>query len=462
MQKFIYFLLLGCCVFTASVLATVPMSHTVSRTKPAQSKTTEPLAEQLIKAEQNINTPRSVIPAPPVTKPVTKKKVASQPKPKPKPKPKPTIDNAKILTLRLAKLTQNIDNPRASNIYLLDHHLGISGLLNIDSKYQNSYNFTRHTSNHGMISAAKLNFDLDVNSWLHPHVGLFASTERNRYYPVNFTGKRVEADEIYLTIANLSKSAFYARLGKQYLPFGHYHRYPMFKTLPQQLSETRGNAAQIGYLDFHGIYYAVYAFHGATRLSKAIGRDAGFNNGGITLGYADIDDPVGMNVGVGYLLNMADVGNIRRDLMADYYQNRVGGISLHGDIFTGPFNFAVRYVMAMEHFSLRDFTYQTGNRLIGARPRAGSLTAGYRFKAKGRDSKFELGYQWSGEAYNMSSNASMYTRLPRRRVFMAYGVQFFPNLIFGVEVTRDRDYALKHGGTNRFNNTISARVSLFC
>lgn len=434
------------------VWATVPVSRMVTKTKPAQSKTTKPLAEQLIEAEQNINTPRPAIESQPR---VIKKEI------KPKSKSALVIDNAKILNLRLAKLTQNLDNPRASNIYLLDHRLGISGLLNLDSNYQNSYNFTRHKANHGMISTVKLNFDLDVNSWIHPHAGLFVSTENNRYYPVNFKVKKVEADEAYITIANLSKSAFYARVGKQYLPFGNYHRYPIFKTLPQKLSETRGEAAQAGYLDYHGIYYAVYAFHGATPLSKAVGRDAGFNNGGINFGYINIDNPVGIDVGIGYLANMADVGIIRRDLIADYYQNRIAGISVHGDLITGPFDFAARYVTAKGRFNPRDFTYRTDNRSIGAKPHAGSLTAGYKFKTKGRDSKFVLGYQWSGEAYNMSNNASMFTRLPRRRVSMAYGVKFCSHLILGVEFTRDRDYAIKHGGTNRFNNTISVRASIY-
>jgi len=450
MRKLIYFLLLGCCGFLVwGVWATVPVSHTVGETKPAK-KSTVPLAEQLIKAEQNINTPRPIIPIHPQ---VVEKKIQRR--------PAPAINKAKILTLLLAKLTQNIDNPRPSSIYLWNRHLGISGLLNLDSNYQNSYNFTRTKANHGMISVAKLNFDLDVNSWLHAHLGLFASSEDNRYYPVNFKAKKIEADEAYLTIANLSKSAFYARLGKQYVPFGNYHRYPIFKTLTQQLSETRGDAAQIGYLDYHGIYYAVYAFNGATRLSAANRRDKGFNNGGVALGYVNLNNPVGVDVGIGYLANMADVGIIRRDLITDYYQNRVAGISLHADLMTGPFNFAVRFVTACERFNPRDFAYQTNTRIIGAKPNAASLTAGYKFKTKGRDSKFVLSYQWSGEAYNMSNNASMFTRLPRRRISMAYGVRFCPHLILGVEFTRDRDYALKHGGTNRFNNTISARASIY-
>jgi hypothetical protein len=434
MRKFIYFLLLvGCGFLVWGVWATVPVSHTVGEIRPAK-KPTVPLAEQLIKAEQNINTPRPIIPIHP---PVVEKKIPRQAV------PEEVINKTKILILRLAKLTQNIDNPRASSIYLWNRRLGVSGLLNLDSNYQNSYNFTRRKANHGMISVAKLNFDLDINSWLHAHLGLFASSENNRYYPVNFKAKRIEADEAYLTIANLSKSAFYVRLGKQYLPFGNYHRYPIFKTLTQQLSETRGNAAQVGYLDYHGIYYAVYAFNGATRLSIANRRDNGFNNGGATLGYINLNNPVGVDVGI------------------DYYQNRVAGVSLHADLMTGPFNFAARFVTACERFNPRDFAYQTNTRIIGAKPNATSITAGYRFKTKGRDSKFVLSYQWSGEAYNMSNNSTMFTRLPKRRISMAYGVRFCPHLILGVEFTRDRDYALKHGGTNRFNNTISARASAY-
>jgi hypothetical protein len=372
-------------------------------------------------------------------------------------------ENTKILTKRLAKITQNIDNPWPANFYLWNRKLGISGLLNLDSNYQNNYNFTREERNFGMLSVAKLNFDLNVTSWLHAHVGLFGSSENNKYYPAQFKVRRIEADEAYFTITNLSKSPFYFRLGKQYLPFGNYHRYPIFKTLTQQLSETRGCAAQIGYLDFHGIYCSVYAFNGTTHLSNANKRDNNFNNGGIALGYVNLNSPVGFDVGVGYLNNMADVGVIRRDLLNDYYQDRVGGVSAHLDAITGPFDFAVRYVTAMKRFNLRDFAYQTNSsgNLTGAEPSAAALTAGYAFKTKGHDSKFVLGYQWSGEAYNLSSNASNFTRLPRWRISMGYGVEFCPHVILGAEFTRDRDYPVKHGGTNGFNHTVSVRASAY-
>jgi len=450
MRKLIIFLLLSGVILAGSILATVPRSRTVGTINSA-TKPTKPLVERLVETAQHVDNPRSMIKTQQASSHVSQEKTQS----------KPAVDYTKILTLRLAKLTQNIDNPWPSCLYLWHRRLGVSGLLNLDSNYQNSYNFTRNKANHGMISVAKLNFDLDATTWLHAHVGLFASTENNKYYPANFTVKRIEADEAYLTVVNLDKSKFYARFGKQYMPFGSYHRYPIFKTLTQQLSETRGNAAQLGYLDYHGIYYAVYAFNGATAVSKLNSREHGFNNGGAALGYVNLNNPVGFDVGVEYLANMADVGVIRRDLLADYFQTRIAGISVHGDIITGPFDFALRYVTAKDRFSTRDFAYLKDGVLIGAKPNAASLLAGYRFKTKGHNSKFIIGYQWSGETYNMSNNASMFARLPKRRVSMAYAVRFCPHLILGTEFTRDRDYAIKNGGTNRFNNTVSVRASAY-
>ncbi|MGD9109027.1 MAG: LbtU family siderophore porin [Gammaproteobacteria bacterium] len=442
MRKLIILSLLSGLVLACSVSATVPSSRTARGTRPAV-KPTEPAVERLAAAAQNAN---NLHPAAQVKKA----------------QPKPAVDYNKILILLLAKITQNIDNPRPSCLYLLNHRLGISGLLDLDANYQNSYNFTRTKATHTMISVAKLNFDLDATSWLHAHAGLFASTEDNRYYPVGFKAKKIEPDEAYITILDLTKSKFYARFGKQYVPFGNYHRYPIFKTLTQLLSETRADkVAQIGYLDFHGIYYAVYAFNGVTRLNTVNKHDHNLNNGGAVLGYLNLNHPVGFDVGVEYLVNMADVGIIRRDLLGDYYQTRVAGIAVHGDIITGPFDFMARFVTAKDRFNPRDFAYLNHGVLGGARPKAASLLAGYKFKTKDHDSKFIVGGQWSGDAYNLSSNASQFTRLPQWRVSMAYAVRFCPHVILGVEFTRDRDYTARHGGTGRFDNAVSARASAY-
>lgn len=369
-------------------------------------------------------------------------------------------EKIKIIKMRLAKITQNIDNPRPTSYTLLDRRLGISGLANVDANYQTKSDFKKDDTSNIMVSAAKFNFDLNAASWLSGHAGLFAASRPEKYYAASSAKNRLELDEAYVTVANLNRSPAYLRAGRQYLSFGNYHRYPIFKPLTQELSETRALSVQLGYLDFHGLYGTAYALDSATQMNHR--KRKHLNNGGAMLGYANLHHEVGLDVGVGYLNNMAGVGIIQDDLLGGYYKKRVAGLSFHGDIVSGPFDFGVRYVTALRSFNVRDFAYQerVGN-IRGAKPKAGTLKAGYKFKTKGHDSEFIVSYQRSYQAYNMSNNASSVSRIPRKRIAAGYGVNVWQHLILGCELTRDRDYTKRHGGTNRISNTATIRASLY-
>ena len=94
---------------------------------------------------------------------------------------------------------------------------------------------------------------------------------------------------------------------------------PILRTLTQQLSEVRATALQVGIVDKSGFYGSLYGFNGAKNVDRTH-RDR-INSGGVAIGYQNLNHPVGVDIGVGYLNNMANVGAIKRDLPGKYYQD---------------------------------------------------------------------------------------------------------------------------------------------
>jgi len=371
---------------------------------------------------------------------------------------KPELPKDKVATLErsLAMLTENIDNP--APIHYWFDRISLRGLLNADLNYQTKPEFTKSRSTQIMLSTVKLNIDAIANSWITAHVGIFYATDPAKYYlAANSTG--VDLEEGYITVANLAKLPFYFRVGKQYVSFGLYHRYPILRPLTQILSETQVTAAQIGFVDISGLYGTIYVFNGVAQMNHT-DRDR-LNNSGFMLGYENLNNPLGVNIGFGYLTNMSDVGAIKNDLLNNYYDDRTHGLSAHLNLIAGPFDFALRYVSALQRFATRDFAYRhTSGVRRGAKPRASTIKAGYAFKTKGHDSKFILSYQWTREAYNMSNTATITSKLPINRMSIAYGINLLKNFLLSAELDRDHDYPAKRGGTNKYNNIATIRMTV--
>jgi hypothetical protein len=357
------------------------------------------------------------------------------------------------------KINQEIDNPKPDPDWL--KKISISGLMNIDLNNETKPNFNTKQENKLSLATTKLNFDAKVNDWVSGRIGLFYSNRTSYYYPASSQADNtgVDVEEAYVTIANFARTPFYFRAGKQYLPFGNYNRYPVLRSLTQQLSEIRETAMQLGFVDESGFYGSAYTFNGATDDGDQ-GRDR-LNDYGAALGYASLNTKVRFDLSINYLNNMADVGAIYNNLNdRDYYTDRVGALGLNADIMTGPFDLAIRYVTALQHFSATDFAYQPSLGVTeGAKPKAASIKAGYQFESWGKQSKIHAGYQWSSEAYNVNSSATA-LQIPKYRIEIGYGVDLIKHVILVFDVDRDRDYSTDNGGTGAYNYIATARLTV--
>jgi hypothetical protein len=347
------------------------------------------------------------------------------------------------------RMMQDIDNPYTE--HTLWKHFYVSALFNVDTSYQFRPDYL--IRNHHVdvdLATAKLNLATQFNSWIKAQVGLFYSTDDERYYEGQYQKHGLDWDEAYVLIKNFSQSPIYFKLGKQYLSFGRYHRYAIYPSLPQRLSELRKPAINMGFVTSKGVYGSAFLFPGKKHENEDYKRRV--LNYGFSLG-VDLRQPVWqLDLGVDGLYNMVDVGEIRNVLFTQpFYHHRVPAAAVHMDLRMKPFDYLVRYVTALDHFDELDSK--------AAKPHAGSLQAGYHFQARNKSQKVDVGYEWSRDSYNLNSDENLSIHFPFTRISASYGLVLLNNVILETKVIRDHDYPVTRGGTGHHNYGATIRLT---
>lgn len=341
---------------------------------------------------------------------------------------------------QLDKITQNQGNPRSINGWV-NQYFGIGAMIAVDAQWQNSP-FFADTKNVALsLGDAKLNFDINPFNWMSLHAGGFFSTKAENYDPIANTNHGIDVDEVYLNVASFKNTPFYVRLGKQYLPFGNYHRFKILKDLPMLLSSVRADAVQAGFITDYGFYGAGYGFEG--KINDA------FNYGAL-FGFSRITNFFGWDLGVGYINNILDAGTIYRALNTTDDDQTVHGISASLDLFAGPFDYEFRYVITTQPI---DFTAVDNN----SKTSSGSIGAGYNFNYKQRASRINFAYQWSRNA-GWIRDTEFNSLIPAQRISITTSMEIYKNLIIAAQAARDLDYIVEKGGTGKADNIVTVRA----
>jgi hypothetical protein len=269
-------------------------------------------------------------------------------------------------------------------------------------------------------------------------------------------------DEAYITFNCFAKTPFFMRLGKQYVPFGHYDdAYPLTYGLAQLLSQTRATAAEVGFVLENGLYGMAFAFNGQGSNSADFDSRRIRNWGG-KLGFASHVSNVSYDLDASYLRDVRDV-----DLYADYPGMKVltegttreAGVALHGDAQVSGFTFAADYVKYLE-----DLSPTLGS---GSAVWAYDLDGSFAFKTLGHHSAFGLGYQASGdgEALAFGRPLGLIHALPKRRYLAYYTFNIARDADMRVEYDHNDDYGEAEGpasykATDNKTNVLSVRVGV--
>lgn len=336
--------------------------------------------------------------------------------------------------------------------------------------------FAGNSSNQFAVDTANVYIDANASDYTRAHFDIAYQTSNNNTHYYNVV--QPTFNEGYAILGNFNKYPFYLMAGLQNVQFGDYQVYPMVYSFTQLLSQTKANAATIGFIDAGtGIYASAYGFHGlnpavapntiARSRVETWGAKLGIKNSFCNWGYGVSLDYLNNMANVNYVQTTGQLGNQNPPTsysgVGNYagtpvdagsslanvgYGNRVNAFAANVDLVGGPFDAKLRYTAAMDHFSP---TVATGgvprfnNGVLqskGAKPWAYGIDLGYGFLTMQHQSSVRVGFQQSGEAAGVGAEG-----LARNRYEAQYLVNVSRFTDLGFDVYYDQDYSTSQGGS---------------
>jgi hypothetical protein len=369
------------------------------------------------------------------------------------------------------------------------NRIGVTGGVNFDAHWGNrSQGYEGENVQRLSLNDAYLNIGANVNDWTKAFTSFSFSNPSARlsgsFFPLGTSGtplagqysnvytpvNGINLEQGYVTIANYDVSPIFFQIGKQYTDYGRYTIHPLVRTMTQVMTESLVTSAKLGFITQMGFHGDIYAFDNpATQTSQG-------HTGtiyGAALGFDQLNDQLGFDVGVGYMSNITGVNDINAALGNAYangltstaaaalgfpttgsYIHTVGGIAVYGDVNSGPFSLGVRYTQAIQHFNPNDISnqYNLAAGVSGARPWALDVTGGFGFNYWAKNQNLYLGYQTSNNAVNLA--------LPKNRWIVGYNVDMWKNTNVGLEYNHDTSYSSGNNAFNHSSNTVGARASV--
>jgi len=391
--------------------------------------------------------------------------------------------NTMLMTEMNQNVGRSVPNPCMSADWF--KRIQVAGGMNIDGGKWGNRNMGYQGENYRRIGLndVYLNVAADVNEWTKAFVSVSFGTpttladnnglgygrtvdagEYSAAYSNNIQSSisnRVEMEQAYITISNFDVSPFFVQLGKSFQDFGRYEIHPVTRSMTQVMSETLNTSAKLGFIIPMGLHGDVYVFDNA---SGKVGQASPTTNYGVSLGYDQVNDQLGFDLGVGYLYNLYGVNDIAYSVNNftnnGNYNNRVGGLALYADVNSGPFTVSGRYTTALQRFNILDlprYAHGTTTSTTGAKPWTAGIKAGYSFNdmfgmGYSRKQNVFVGYEASGEAAGLN--------LPNSRWSVGYNVDVLKNTNLGIQWDHDIAYSTAKGGTGSNSNLVSLRAAV--
>ncbi|MDR3477844.1 MAG: LbtU family siderophore porin [Gammaproteobacteria bacterium] len=362
--------------------------------------------------------------------------------------------------LRYDAMSQNTGRSKAMPDWF--NRIGISGGLNVDGHWGNrtsgymGENYVRVS-----VNDAYMNISANINDWAKAFSSLSYSNFSGPNgviggsYSTAYTNDLINLEQGYVTIGNFAVSPIFFQVGKQFTDYGRYQIHPLVRTMAEVMTESLQPSAKLGFITQGGLHGDIYAFDNPATQFRHQHSNTIY---GAALGFDQINDYIGFDVGIGYMSNIVGVNDIRSMIGNAPFFNRnyvhlVGGLAVYADVNSGPFSISARYTSAIQQFNPVDLSTQFENPFAsGARPWAADVTGGYNFNAWSRSQNLYIGLQSSNFAVNLG--------LPRTRLLIGYNIDMWKNTNVGFEWDHDKAYSSGNRGTGRSENIVGARASI--
>jgi hypothetical protein len=283
------------------------------------------------------------------------------------------------------------NSPSPSNQKNVIHEIGdsiaIGGVIEGLASSSNSDAWSGNNSSDIVLDTLEIGISASAGDWVTGNV-LFLYE--------NASDDNLNIDEAYIAIANPDKTPVFAQIGRLYTPFGNFESHMISDPTTLTLAETREDVIQVGINMDNGFYSSTYLFNGD---AEKTGKNNQIDNFGANLGYAIETDSMSLDVGLGYINNIATSDSLQ-DLVANNpngsINDYIGGLSVHAVAVFGQINLIGEYISAMDYFEANELSSINNNKL---KPRAWNLEAAYNFSMLEKDVTIAIAYQKTRDMY---------------------------------------------------------------
>jgi hypothetical protein len=271
-----------------------------------------------------------------------------------------------------------------------------------------------------------------------------------------------QVEQAFVTIGNLDSSPFYVQAGKQFQDYSQYPLHPITESFTQVLSKTLATSAKVGFVT-NGFHGSVAAFDNPT---AKVGQTNKPTDYVAALGYDQVSDQLGFDVGVSYMYDMNGVNDVAyavNQFTGGGFHSRTSAVALYGDVNSGPFTVGARWTRAMQRFNPLDLPKNgvadapgavVSPAASGAKPWAFGIQAGFNFEPIFGCNKNNVYVGWQ------SSQDAAGLGLAKSRWLAGYDVEVWKSTKLGVEWDRDIAYGTSRGGSGSNSNLVSLRAGV--
>jgi hypothetical protein len=295
----------------------------------------------------------------------------------------------------------------------LVNSLAISGEIAVNTRASSSHEYNNEGASDVILDTLAMGFDAQITSWVNGHIYFLYNQDPGP----GAVSDELHVDEASITIGNSEVTPFYLTAGRMYVPFGNFESHMVSDPMTLVLGETREEAIQIGMNLDNGLYGSAYLFNGRILTQKndhKSTRHYNLDNYGANLGYAFEQDNYNLDLGIGYINNIATSDAIQDTVFEkatcdgeDCIDNYIGGISLHAIANIEDYTLIGEYVSALDNFKPYEITEVSDKKL---KPNAWNIEAAYNYTLFGKDTSIAVGYQGSDDFYLDASNPDFYNR----------------------------------------------------
>lgn len=312
--------------------------------------------------------------------------------------------------------------------------------------------FAQDDYNHGPrrsdinLSSARLDVLVEVSRGVHGFLAMNMDNStfdllNNSSLDIQLAGSgnrvfnsRVFVSRAFVTIGDLNCFPVYFTIGQMFVPFGRYASNMVTSTLTVELARTNERAVLLG-LYTNGLYGSVYGFRGDSNIDSS-----GINQWGLNLGYEKSWSCGSINVGGGYIANIADSTGMQvtgagsgffgfgLNNLTENLDHPVPAYDVHGEFSYGHFNLFAEYIACTRSFDLEDLNFNGR----GAKPTASNLELAYNFKFENLPASIAVGYGTSSEALALN--------IPEESYIAAFNISIWKNTIESLEFRHDNNY----------------------